>query len=140
MQTKIFLAYLLVIAVILVAFSLFFYNYVSKKLIRSETEALSEMNSTIRLQVESAIQGMDTVSNNINYSSLIKEKLNSDFSLDITSDSLNALSNLFSTVNGTDIRADQINLFDLEGNEVSYGLLTRISKVDLASLPGLTRY
>ena len=137
MQTKIFLAYLLVIAVILVAFSLFFYNYVSKKLIRSETEALSEMNSTIRLQVESAIQGMDTVSNNINYSSLIKEKLNSDFSLDITSDSLNALSNLFSTVNGTDIRADQINLFDLEGNEVSYGLLTRISKVDLASLPWL---
>lgn len=135
MQTRIFFAYLLVVAVILIAFSIFFYSYVSKKLTHSEMEALNEMNSTIQLQVEAAIQGMDTVSSNINYSSLIKEKLDSDFSLSMTPDSLNALSNLFSTINGTDIRADQINLYDLEGNEVSYGLLTRSAKVDLQNLP-----
>lgn len=139
MQKKIFKTYLIITAFILIVFTLFFYFYVSRKLINEEKQALNEVNSSIQTQVEYSIQGMDIVSNNINYSSLIGEKLNPDFSLNTEHGSLKELSDLLSSINGTDVRTDLINLFDLSGNKISYGLLTRTDRVDLDSLPWLKK-
>ena len=48
----------------------------------------------------------------------MSDNLDSSFNLEITETNLPHLADLFVTINGSDIKADQINLFDLKGNEV----------------------
>jgi two-component system sensor histidine kinase YesM len=81
---------------------------------------------------------MDAVSININYSSLVKEKLDSSFHLDTSRNSLKSLASLFVTINGADIKVDQMYLYDLSGNILKVGIknnTNQIEKIDIATLP-----
>ncbi|MDD2969026.1 MAG: histidine kinase [Lachnospiraceae bacterium] len=134
LQARLFKAYLLVAIIVLISFSFFFYEYVSSILIANEESALSALNASILEQVDSVINDLDITSANINYSSLMSDNLDSSFNLEITETNLPHLADLFVTINGSDIKADQINLFDLKGNEVKVGMITSTARVDLKEL------
>jgi len=134
LQSRLFKAYLMVAIVVLISFSFFFYEYVSSILIANEESALAALNASILEQVDSVINDLDITSANINYSSLMSDNLDSSFNLEISETNLPHLADLFVTINGSDIKADQINLFDLKGNEVKVGMITNTAHVDLKSL------
>lgn len=139
LQTKLFFAYFVLVVLILLVFSVFFYRYVSKQLISRGLDNLATLNNSFENQIDSVISDMDAVSININYSSLVKDKLDSSFELDISRDSLKSLASLFVTINGADIKVDQIYLYDLSGNVLKVGVKTNTNKVNLDSLPWLNK-
>lgn len=134
LQFKLFMAYLLIASVILISFAVFFYQYVSIILIDNEKAALATLNTSIADQVDAVIHDLDITSANINYSSLMSDKLDDSFGLNIADANLTEMADLFVTINGSDIRADQINLFDMHGNEVKVGIITNTDQVDIHSL------
>ena len=71
---------------------------------------MSTLNSTFQSQVDSAIQNLDTVSVNINYSNMSKSVLDQKFDLNISDEMLSAMSDLFISLSGTELKADQVNL------------------------------
>lgn len=135
LQTKLFFAYFGLIVLILLSFSIFFYKYVSKQLISRELNSLSTLNTSMADQIDSVIKDMDAVSINIDYSSLVKEKLNSSFNLDISRDTLRSLASLFVTINGVDTKVDQINLYDLNTNVLQVGAKTNTTSIDKEQIP-----
>ena len=76
---------------------------------------MSTLNSTFQSQVDSAIQNLDTVSVNINYSNMSKSVLDQKFDLNISDEMLSAMSDLFISLSGTELKADQVNLYDFSG-------------------------
>ena len=80
------------------------------------------------------INDLDDVSANINYSNRTIGKQEVAYKVPFTNDSINELADLFTTINGTDLKSHQINLYDLEGNVVRVGLRTNVVKVNLDSL------
>ena len=134
LQTKLFLAYFGLAVLILFTFSIFFYKYVSKHLIKQEINAITSQNDYFKEQVDTVINDLDTVSININYSSLVKDKLDSSFNLDISRNTLSSMASLFVTINGADIKVDQINLYDFQGNILKVGIKTNTDKIDINEL------
>ncbi len=134
LQTKLFLAYVGLAILILLTFSIFFYKYVSNRLIKQEIDNLTQQNTYFMEQTDTVINDMDTVSININYSSLVKDKLDSSFNLDISRNTLDSLASLFVTINGADVKVDQINLYDMRGNRLKVGLKTNTDSVDLKNI------
>ncbi len=134
LQHRLFFAYISMPAFFLIAFAIFFYYYVSDILITNERTALSTLNTSFVEQVDAAINDLDTTSANINYSSLMRDKLDASFNLNISETNLPELADLFVTINGTDLKADQINLYDLKGNVVKVGMVTNAVTTDLDSL------
>ena len=135
LQTKLFFAYFGLVVLILLSFSIFFYKYVSKQLITRELNSLSTLNTSRADQIDSVIKDMDAVSINIDYSSVVKEKLNSSFNLDISRDTLRSLASLFVTINGVDTKVDQINLYDLNANVLQVGAKTNTTSIDKEQIP-----
>jgi two-component system, sensor histidine kinase YesM len=134
LQTKLFLVYVGLAILILLTFSIFFYKYVSAQLIEQKINSMNSQNSYFQEQVDAIINDMDTVSVNINYSSLVKDKLDSSFNLNISRNTLDSLASLFVTINGADIKVDQIYLYDLKGNILKVGMKTNTDVVDINSL------
>lgn len=135
LQTKLFFAYVGLAVLILLAFSTFFYVFVSKQLIEQEVNSITAINSSFEEQIDTVLNDMDAVSININYSSLVKNKLDSTFDLNVSRDTLGSLASLFVTINGADVKVDQIQLYDLRGNMVKVGIKTNTATVDVNSLP-----
>lgn len=112
LQSKLFIAYLGMACLILFSFAIFFYVFASGQLKKSQISAMSTLNSTFQSQVDSAIQNLDTVSVNINYSNMSKSVLDQKFDLNISDEMLSAMSDLFISLSGTELKADQVNLYD----------------------------
>jgi len=113
---------------------------VSAQLITRGLDSLSTLNTSFEDQIDSVIGDMDAVSININYSSLVKEKLDSSFHLDTSRNSLKSLASLFVTINGADIKVDQMYLYDLSGNVLKVGIkntTNQIDRIDITTLPWL---
>ena len=91
---------------------------------------MSTLNSTFQSQVDSAIQNLDTVSVNINYSNMSKSVLDQKFDLNISDEMLSAMSDLFISLSGTELKADQVNLYDFSGYVLQAGLSTMVKKSD----------
>lgn len=130
LQTKLFTAYLALACLILFAFAVFFYFYVSDQIRSSQLEAMETLNSNFQTQVDSALKDLDSVSVNINYSNISKTILDEEYSLNISDRMLRDMSDLFITVSGTDLNADQINLYDFSGNVLQVGLTTMVTVSD----------
>lgn len=133
-QRKLFLTYVSIVCVILLLFSLFFYHQISHQLIQKEQDSLTVLNDSFLTQTDSVIEDLDIVSANINYSSLMQNKLDDSYHLALNENTLPELAALFVTINGTDIKADQINLYDLTGNVAYVGMLTNVDTIDPSSL------
>lgn len=137
LQTKLFFYYVGLVVLLLLAFSIFFYRYVSKQLVARGVDSLTTLNASFQNQIDSVIHDMDNVSININYSNLVKDKLDSSFNLDISRNNLKSMAELFVTINGADTKVDQINLYDLSGNVLQVGKKTNTKKIDLSTIPWL---
>ena len=139
LQTKFFLAYLGLALLVVIAFSIFFYRYTSNILIERETKAAADMNLSFLQQTEQILQDMDSVSINIGYSNLVKDRLAEVNDLRVSSDDFMALADLFVTINGADLKVDQINLYDFSGSVVQVGIKNNSKKMDMDTLPWLTQ-
>ena len=137
LQTKFFLAYLGLALLVVIAFSIFFYRYTSNILIERETKAATDMNLSFLQQTEQILQDMDSVSINIGYSNLVKDRLTEANDLRVSSDDFMALADLFVTINGADLKVDQINLYDFSGSVVQVGIKNNSKKMEMDTLPWL---
>lgn len=130
LQTQLYAAYLGIILLILTAFGIFFYSFVSRELISEEVDTLYNDNLSLKDSVENSVQDMDTVSININYSSIVKNKLSNDFNLRQNKDTYKNLSDLFVMINGTDSRVDYIYLYDMNNNRLQVDAVQKLTHVD----------
>lgn len=137
LQSKLFSAYLGMACLILFSFAVFFYIFTSNQLKESQLSAMTTLNSTFQTQTDSAIRNLDTVSVNINYSSISKTILNQTFDLNISDKMLSDMSNLFISLSGTELKADQVNLYDFSGYVLQSGLSTMVKKTMLHRTNGL---
>ncbi len=67
---------------------------------------------------------------NINYSNQSKTILDNSFNLNISSNMLSAMSDLFISLSGTELKADQVNLYDFSGYVLEAGISTIVKKTD----------
>lgn len=130
LQSKLFMAYLGMASLILFAFASFFYLFVSSRLKESQISAMNTLNSSFKSQVDSSIMDLDTVSVNINYSNISKSILDQKFELNLSDDMLSDMSDLFISLSGTELKADQVNLYDFSGYVLQAGLSTMVKKAD----------
>ena len=130
LQSKLFLAYISLACLILFSFAVFFYAFVSRQLKDSQISAMNTLNSSFQTQVDSAIRNLDTVSVNINYSNQSKSILDQSFGLRISSDMLSDMSDLFISLSGTELKADQVNLYDFSGYVLEAGISTLVKQTD----------
>lgn len=130
LQSKLFIAYLGMACLILFSFAVFFYIFASGQLKKSQISAMTTLNSTFQSQTDSAIRNLDTVSVNINYSSISKTILDQSFDLNISDKMLSEMSELFISLSGTELKADQVNLYDFSGYVLQSGLSTMVKKTD----------
>ena len=126
LQTHFFLTYFFMALIVVLLYSVFFYHYTSDILIERETKNLRELNSSFLTQTDSEIRELDDVSINISYSSLIKEQLSEWTDTSAASDEFRSLARLFMSINGTNLNADQINLYDYNGYLLRVGTKTNI--------------
>ena len=134
-QRALFFTYVLVSFLVLMIFAIFFYQYMSKLLIERELSSLSALNASFASQTDAVIKDIDLTSANINYSSLMQSKLDEDHEPDLSYDNLSELADLFVTINGSDIKADQINFYSLEGKMARVGMITSMTTVTISELP-----
>lgn len=87
---------------------------------------MNTLNSSFKTQVDSAILDLDTVSVNINYSNMSKSILDQKFDLNISDSMLSDMSDLFISLSGTELKADQVNLYDFSGYVLQAGLSTMV--------------
>lgn len=126
LQTKLFQADLLLACLILFSFAVFFYIFVSRQLISSQIQAMNSLNDNFQNQVDSSLRDLDAVSANINYSNISKDTLDSSFNLNISYNMLNDMADLFISISGTEMMADQVNLYDFSGNVLQAGMSTMV--------------
>lgn len=136
-QRALFFTYILISFLVLMIFAVFFYQYMAKHLMEKELSSLSALNSSFAAQTDAVIRDIDITSANINYSSLMQSKLDEHYSLDLSYDSLTELADLFVTINGSDIKADQINFYSLDGRLARVGMATTTGTVNTDDLPWL---
>ena len=135
LQTQFFFAYLAIIFLFLAAFSLFFYIFLNRQLTSESMDNLYDTNMSIRSSVTANINDMDTVSININYSSIVRNTLAYDFNLEKSRDSYKALADLFVMINGTDSRVNYIYLYDMKGNCLQVDSVQKLIHVDIQEQP-----
>ena len=135
LQSKLFFAYISLACLILFSFAVFFYAFVSRQLKQSQISAMNTLNSSFQTQVDSAIRNLDAVSVNINYSNQSKTILDNSFNLNISSNMLSAMSDLFISLSGTELKADQVNLYDFSGYVLEAGISTIVKKTDGSRSP-----
>lgn len=132
LQTKLFLGYFFLACLILFAFSAFFYLFVSGQLLERQIDALNTLNNSFFQQVDSELQDLDNVSINMNYSNISRQTSDNSPELTISKDMLDEMTDLFVALSGTEVKADQMNLYDFSGNVLQTGLTTLVKKTDAA--------
>ena len=134
LQTHFFLTYFFMAMVVVLLYSVFFYQYTSEILIERETKNLQELNNSFLSQTDSEIRELDNVSINISYSNLIKKQLSEWMNVSAGSDEFRNLTTLLMSINGTNMNADQINLYDYNGYLLQVGTKTNIYPINLDTL------
>ncbi|HEY8499287.1 MAG TPA: sensor histidine kinase, partial [Clostridia bacterium] len=128
LRTRFFLTYIVLALTLVLLFSVFFFSYTSKILVERETQNIVNLVTGFQNQTDDAVRALDTVSINVGYSNLIKQKLEQYFEQDsINWTNTSTLAELFVAINGTDTRADQINIYDFNGNIIGFGRATIMS-------------
>ena len=132
LQSGLFKSYLLLAMTIVAGFAVFFYQYTSAILINRETENLISQTSHMQVQTDQAIRTLDNLSINIGYSNVVMSNLEEYFSDDEPDlNQTRRLADLFVAINGTEVQADQINIFSFSGQQIGFGYVNNSSIIDL---------
>ncbi len=126
MQGQLFIAFVVVLTVLILLFSFIFYAYSSTLLIEAEKVNLETMLTSVKDAIESNLQEMDSVSTDIVYSNVTQEQLSDVFNLDKSDtwsqySEIKKLTELFVAINGTSMPVDQLNIYDFNGNVAKLG-------------------
>lgn len=138
LQTKLLLSISLTTELVLLFLSLLFYIYISPILINKEIDSVKSIHSSFKEQIDSSLEDLDTISANVNYTNLILGDFKDYFESTSSKDDFRNLLNLFIILNGSDLKADQINIYDLNGNVIRGGIRNNKITVDLEQLPWYT--
>lgn len=120
LQTVFFSAFTAMAVLFLLIFIIGFYRYQSGILISQELTALDNQASSFQAQTDAEIEKLDAVSININYSSALRHLLG-EKRLYLNTVSLDDFADLCTTINGVDLKVDQVNLYDFNGNILRVG-------------------
>ena len=130
LQSVLFSYYLIIPIIVMITFSVFFYRYVSNILIAREENSLRTLNTSISDRIDATITDLDYTSANINYAIRRSDILTDSFNIDVSRVNIDTLADLTVAINGTDLKADQINLYDLSGNTVRIGMLNKSDSIN----------
>jgi two-component system, sensor histidine kinase YesM len=134
-QTQFFLSYLCIAVVVVGIFSFIFYRYVSNILIQRETNTFQNTAKTLLDQTDSEIQVMDSVSVNMTYSNLAKDRISEYFNLENGNQyDFSSLVELFVAINGSDYHVYAMNLYSNDGQQIRVASTTTSTQVDLDEL------
>ncbi len=120
LQTVFFTAFVGMAVLFLLIFVIGFYRYQSNILVSQELTSLDNQASSFQAQTDAEIEKMDAVSININYSSTLRHLLG-EKKLYLNTVPLDDFADLCTTINGVDLKVDQINLYDFLGNILRVG-------------------
>lgn len=104
LQSVLFSYYLIIPMIVMIAFSVFFYKYVSDILISRESNSLNTLNSSISDRLDSTITDLDYTSANINYAARRSNAFSEFFDHNTSSESLSNIADLAVAINGTDLK------------------------------------
>lgn len=128
LQQKLYLYFLILPISILSFFAIFFYQYIDRILISREKTALAAVNEAMQQDVEDGISRLDDTSAGINYYN-IKTNFFEDSS-DLVLKNNEDLSGSIIALNGTSMKADQINIYALDGYGAEFGTITKNISID----------
>lgn len=128
LQKKLFLYFLILPVTILAFFAVFFYNYISRILIQREKTSLAAVNETMENDVESILSDLDNISVEINYYNRKQNFFEDEGDLVLLSNP--DLTESIITLNGTKMKADQINIYALNGYGAEIGTITKNVTID----------
>ncbi|MFD0693644.1 sensor histidine kinase [Paenibacillus sp. GCM10027628] len=135
-QSVLFQTYSLIIIVVLTLLVAPFYVWSSDLLKKKAIESLDNLSQSMQDKLDLEIKRIDSVSLNILYSNLVKDRF-----LKFTQESGDSINNnkdladILVAANGPALPVKQINLYDLEGNMFGSGIDNRRIKVTLANKP-----
>ena len=135
LQKKLFSYFLFVPTIVLIVFTVFFYLYTSGILISREQSTLKTLVDTTQSQVDARLKDLNSVSSNINYYNRKTAFLPEQLTEDLNTPSGKNIVNQLQTLNGLDVKADQINLYDKSGNCIEVGMITKNIACDPQMLP-----
>ena len=144
MRLRLYLTYLLISLGVVLAFSATFYLYTSRILAQQEGDRLETVTKSLLEQTDGALSAIDGVSVDLVYINRVRGELEQTLNLaksDADGDgaaqwsrrqALSELADLFVAVNGANLPAHQMNLYDLQGNCVGIGSVNAVrTGVDL---------
>jgi len=139
-RSVLFLTYSVIIALILSVSLLLFYFWASDTLRKQAADSLAGSAVSLKEKLDSEIQRMDTVSQNILYSNLVKERFlvfagqgdPAGISAEDLTRSAKELADILVAANGPTLPVQQVNLYDFEGNVFGSGFDNRRMTVNLA--------
>ena len=132
-QRYLFIRFFLGSAGVLLAFAVLSYLVVSEYLVKEEIKNLQIINNGFVAQVEHSIQMLDDVSANISYSSLLQGYVGNDGQFSFSEGDMPKLSGILVTINGTQLSADQINIYSQDGDTIRAGIVTNRIHKDLSN-------
>lgn len=122
LHVRFFLSYLQLILILVIVFSIFFFQYTSSVLIDRETATIVNLASYLQTQTDQAVKVMDNVSINIGYSNLVLFNLENYFASPKHSrEETKYLADHFVALNGTEIQVEQMNVYHFSGEVVGFG-------------------
>ncbi|WP_256759706.1 sensor histidine kinase [Cohnella sp. WQ 127256] len=124
-RSKLFISYTLIVSFVIAILSLFFYIRMSSVVWERSLETSRQMLQRVDASLSQAIKDIDRISAQVIYNSDFQHKFEESFSTVETYedfDQKNAFVKILATLNGPSFIAQQINVFNLDGDFISYGL------------------
>ncbi|MFC4303754.1 histidine kinase [Cohnella boryungensis] len=124
-RSKLFISYTLIVSFVIATLSVFFYYRMSSVVMERTLESSRQMLQRVDASLSQAIRDLDRISAQVIYNPDFQNRFEQSFSAVETYEDLdqkNAFVKILATLNGPSFIAQQINVFNLEGNFISFGL------------------
>lgn len=139
---RLFLTYAIIILLVSIIYAVTFYLYESRAFTSRSLASVHELSLSLSNKLDLEIQKMDNVTLSVAYSNLIKERLvriaqsgdHRHYTIDQISD-IKELSEIMVAAIGPSQAVRNLRIYDLEGNRISSGALTKYGKEDVTQMP-----
>jgi two-component system sensor histidine kinase YesM len=122
---KLFISYTLIVSLVIATLSLFFYTRMSNVVWARSLESSRQMLQRVDSSLSQSIRDIDRISAQVIYNPDFQNRFEEAFSATETYEELeqkNTFVKILATLNGPSFIAQQINVFNLDGSFISYGL------------------
>lgn len=124
-RSRLFLSYTLVVSFVIATLSIFFYNRMSSSLYERSLESSQQMLQRVDAALTQTIRDLDRISAQVIYNTSFQYRFHEPFDSPNSYEALDQkreFETILSTLNGPSFIAEQINVFNLDGDFISYGL------------------